>query len=90
MLGWVSGLHRRLHLLPNRDGQWFFIPTRADDLVMGNLTRFDLDPVTPNNPFFIKIANAIWGISNTGMLKILVKRYGENLPGITGGWWRVC
>jgi hypothetical protein len=57
---------------------------------MGNLTRFDLDPVTPNNPVFIKIANAIWGISNTGMLKILVKRYGENLPGITGGWWRVC
>ena len=49
---------------------------------MGNLTRFDLDPVTPNNPVFIKIANTIWGISNTGMLKILVKRYGENLPGI--------
>jgi len=51
--------------LANRDGQWFFIPTRANDLVMGNLTRFDLDPVTPNNPVFIKIANAIWGISNT-------------------------
>ncbi len=49
---------------------------------MGNLTRFDLDPVTPNNPVFIKIANTIWGIPNTGMLKILVKRYGENLPGI--------
>ena len=63
-------------------GQLIFSPTRANPVVMEQLSRFDLDRVAPENPVFIKIGNAIWGVVNTKMLDILVEKYGDDLPGI--------
>ncbi len=63
-------------------GQLIFSPTRANPVVMEQLSRSDLDRVAPENPVFIKIGNAIWGVVNTKMLDILVEKYGDDLPGI--------
>ena len=63
-------------------GQLIFSPTRANPVVMEQLSRSDLDRVAPENPVFIKIGNAIWGVVNTKMLNILAEKYGDDLPGI--------
>ncbi len=63
-------------------GQLILSPTRANPVVMEQLSRSDLDRVAPENPVFIKIGNAVWGVVNTKMLDILVEKYGDDLPGI--------
>ena len=57
-------------------------PTRANPVAMEQLSRSDLDKVAPENPVFLKIGNAIWGVINTKMIDILVDMYGDDLPGL--------
>ncbi|MEE8160243.1 MAG: amidohydrolase family protein, partial [Acidobacteriota bacterium] len=63
-------------------GQWIYTTTQLNQPIIHELTRYDLDKFSPNNPFYAKVGNAWFGLVNTPMLEIMIETYGENLPGI--------
>jgi predicted amidohydrolase YtcJ len=63
-------------------GQWVYTTTQLNRPVIYELTRYDLDKFSPDNPFYAKVGNAWFGLVNTPMLEIMIETYGENLPGI--------
>ncbi len=63
-------------------GQWVYTTTQLNRPVIYELTRYDLDKFSPENPFYAKVGNAWFGLVNTPMLEIMIETYGENLPGI--------
>jgi predicted amidohydrolase YtcJ len=63
-------------------GEWIFTNTFSNPVEREELTRYDLDQVTPDNPVFIRVGYGIWGVVNTRMLDIVKEVYGEKLlPG---------
>lgn len=66
-------------------GDLVYAASRGNPVVMKDVSRADLDAVSPNNPVYIGIGNEMWGIVNTRMLDTLTKIYGKDLPGIRKG-----
>lgn len=63
-------------------GDWIFTTTRSNATVREKLTRYDLDEVAPDNPLYVRIGNAMWGLANSKMLDIILETYGDRIPGI--------
>ena len=63
-------------------GDWIYSTSSGNPVVINELTIEDLDKVSPDNPVWVKIGNAMWGLANTKMLDIVTGIYGEKLPGI--------
>ena len=63
-------------------GHWIYTTSRQNTTVLEGLTRYDLDEVTPDNPLYVKIGNAQFGLANTKMLDIVRETYGMLPPGI--------
>jgi hypothetical protein len=61
-----------------------YTSSRSDNLIVREeLTRYDLDEVVPDNPLYVRIGNAMWGLANSKMLEIIEETYGGTLPGIS-------
>ena len=63
-------------------GEWIYTTTGLNETAKNEITRYDLDKLAPDNPFYVKIGNAWFGTANTKMLDMLTETYGEKLPGI--------
>ncbi|MBI2822957.1 MAG: amidohydrolase family protein, partial [Acidobacteria bacterium] len=61
--------------------EWIYTTVRSS-AVQKALTRYDLDSVVPNNPIYVRVGNAIYGIVNSKMLEIVTATYGDRVPGL--------
>ncbi|MBI4455683.1 MAG: amidohydrolase family protein [Acidobacteria bacterium] len=63
-------------------GEWIYSTSSGNPVAVNEISRYDVDKVAPNSPFYLKIGNAQFGVINTKMLDLLKQTYGENLAGI--------
>ncbi len=63
--------------------EMIYTSSRSNPVVREELTRYDLDEVVPDNPLYVRIGNAMWGLANSKMLEIIEETYGGTLPGIS-------
>ncbi|MEE2821420.1 MAG: amidohydrolase family protein [Acidobacteriota bacterium] len=63
------------------EGHWIYSTVRSS-AVQKKLTRWDLDQVVPDNPIYVRVGNAIYGMLNSKMLEIVDELYGGRVPGL--------
>lgn len=62
---------------------WIYATSGLNAAVLEELSRYDLDEVVPDNPLYVKIGNAQYGLANSKMLEIIDRNYGGKvLPGM--------
>ncbi len=64
-------------------GEMIYTSSRSNPVVREEMNRYNLDEVVPDNPVYIRIGNAMWGVANSKMLDIIEETYGGTLPGIS-------
>ena len=64
-------------------GEMIYTSSRSNPVVREEMNRYNLDEVVPDNPVYIRIGNAMWGVANSKMLEIIEETYGGTLPGIS-------
>jgi predicted amidohydrolase YtcJ len=77
----LADIKKGAELVP--DGQWLYsiyFPSLASP-VYRQLTRHDLDSVSPDNPVWIETGVGSSGIASTKMVEIIQGIYGEEYPG---------
>ncbi len=62
--------------------QRIYTTSRSNPVVREQLDRHDLDQAVPDNPIYVRIGNAMWGLANSKMLEIIEEVYGDRLTGI--------
>ncbi len=67
--------------LKKKPGEWIIVGTRGGEagiipeLERGDVTRFDLDKVAPNNPVYVHWNVTVSGLANTKALQPMLDRY---------------
>ena len=79
----------RTYTLDKKPGEWIITSPRGGggglEVIMplhrGEVTRFDLDEVAPNNPVYLHWNSSVEGLASTKALEPLLERY-PDIPGI--------
>ena len=61
---------------------WIYSTGRLMPTTLYDIKKEDLDEVAPNNPLYVMLGNAMFGLANSKMLDIVRERYGNNLTGL--------
>ncbi len=64
---------------------WIYSTGRLTPTTLYDIKKEDLDQVAPNNPLYVMLGNAMFGLINSKMLDIVIERYGDNLTGLVKG-----
>ncbi len=63
-------------------GYWIYSTGTLTPTTLYDIKKEDLDQVAPNNPLYVMLGNAMFGLANSKMLDIVIERYGNNLTGV--------
>ena len=61
---------------------WIYSTGRLVPTALYDIKKEDLDEVAPDNPLYVMLGNAMFGLANSKMLDIITERYGSNLTGL--------
>ena len=61
---------------------WIYSTGRLVPTTLYDIKKEDLDEVAPDNPLYVMLGNAMFGLANSKMLDIITERYGSNLTGL--------